>query len=223
MVPKSIYSILALLCSTLLILFCYCLFLSQTSVKKSGGQVSLNKLGEKIHGSQTMGQSFVCEEAGLRGVKVKFATYARSNTALYHFTLKRDGPLGEKLYGQSFEARDVADNQFHFFTFPARLNDSHLRYYFEISSSEAAPGNCITIWYHDQDRYAAGSRFVSGQKKSGDLAFQYFHKQPLPELGTRITAHRPGILNSRWIYFFMFFMFVLTMQLFFFHFLFYTR
>jgi hypothetical protein len=129
----------------------------------------------EIHGSRTVGQTFVAHENGLSRVDVLLATYARKNTHPVTFRLKEGPDAAEDIATIIINAAGVKDNAFHQFKF-APIPDSKDRvYFFAIESPESVPGNAITIWHSPDDVYDEGARVVNGQAMGGDLAFRTYY------------------------------------------------
>jgi hypothetical protein len=135
----------------------------------------LGAVGEnvgEIRGEHTTGQTFVAQHDGLQAVEVLLATYARKNTQPIVFHLRQDPQSAVDLRTVSLPAAEIADNEFHRFSFEP-IADSHLqRYYFAISSPGSEPGDAITAWIGPADGYREGSLYIDGQAREGQMIFK---------------------------------------------------
>ncbi len=129
----------------------------------------------EIHGSRTVGQTFVAHENGLSRVDVLLATYARKNTHPVIFHLKESPGAADDIATITFSAARVKDNAFHQFKFAPIPDSKGKSYFFALESPQSVPGDAITIWHEPEDVYDEGAMYVNGQPTNGDLAFRTYY------------------------------------------------
>jgi hypothetical protein len=129
----------------------------------------------EIHGSRTVGQTFVSHENDLSRIDVMLATYARKNTSSVTFRLKKNPDDADAIATITIHAARVKDNAFHRFAFAPIPDSKDKSYFFAIESPESVAGNAITIWHDPDGAYDEGTMYVDGQATGGDLAFRTYY------------------------------------------------
>ncbi len=142
----------------------------------------------EIHGSRTVGQTFVSHEDGLSRIDVLLATYARKNTHPVTFRLKESPNAADDIATITINAARVKDNAFHQFKFAPIPDSKDKSYFFAIESPESVPGNAITIWHDPDDAYDEGAMHVNGQATSGDLAFRTYYGGGLGDVANSVRS-----------------------------------
>lgn len=138
-------------------------------------QMSSDKpVGEIVHG-KTIGQTFLSRQDNLDGISIMFATFARKNNPDIIFHLKESPEAKQDIFTKTFNASELKDNSFFDIKFPPLKNSKGKRYYFEIESPQAKPGDAVTIWASDKPVYSEGELFENGVKSPGALAFKTYY------------------------------------------------
>jgi len=142
----------------------------------------------EIHGSRTVGQTFVAHETGLSRVDVLLATYARKNTHPLTFRLKESPTAADDIATITISAARVKDNAFHQFGFAPIADSKGKSYFFALESPQSVPGDAITIWHEPDDVYDEGAMYVDGQAMGGDLAFRTYYGGGWKDLASSIGS-----------------------------------
>lgn len=131
-------------------------------------------VGEMLPGT-SYGQTFAGSRPGLTEVAVLFGTLARVNRGTMEFRLERLSPDPRTVVEGRFPMEEVQDNAWRRFTFSSQPDSNGATYRLTISAVDSAPGNAVTLWYYNRDRYRAGQRLVNGAAVRGDLALKLFY------------------------------------------------
>ena len=142
----------------------------------------------EIHGSRTVGQTFVSHENDLSKIETLLATYARGNTHPVTFRLKENPNAADDIAAITINAARVKDNAFHQFTFAPIPDSKGKSYFFAIESPESVPGNAITIWHDPGGAYDEGAMYVDDQATGGDLAFRTYYGGGLGDIVSSIGS-----------------------------------
>ncbi|MNW43900.1 hypothetical protein D3C74_211120 [compost metagenome] len=143
--------------------------------KVQGNQIT--PVGE-ITRDNKVGQTFEVDAKEIKKIQLKLATYARENTSNITFEiyeLESDG-LGEVLYSKDINSADIKDNEYQDFVFKEGLKiKPNKKYYFEIKSNDAEPGNAITI-YRTGDGLASNDSYAmtSGGRQDYNLVYSVY-------------------------------------------------
>ncbi|AKB33544.1 Glycosyltransferase [Methanosarcina siciliae HI350] len=132
-------------------------------------------IGEIKNGSN-VGQSFTSNEDKLCEIDVSLATYARTNTEEIIFHLKNQSGSGKDLVTIKINAKNVKDNSYYPFKFKPIENSKGKHYYFYLESPDSVPGNAITAWYSQNDKYEEGTAYLNHEKIDGDLKFRTLYE-----------------------------------------------
>ncbi len=144
----------------------------------------------EIHGSRTVGQTFVSHENDLSRIEVLLATYARKNSYPVTFRLKESPDDAGDIATITINAARVKDNAFQQFRFAPIPDSEGKSYFFAVESPESVTGNAITLWHDPDDAYDEGAMYVDGQATGGDLAFRTYYGRGL---GDVVGGVRSGI------------------------------
>jgi hypothetical protein len=118
-------------------------------------------------------QTFTSECAGrISEIELYLATYARTNTSTLGLRLT-DLDTQQRLVDQLVPAAKIADNQWQSFTFDPVPDSKGTHYRVTLWSSDAQPGNAVSVWRSATDTYADGEAAVDHQPTAGDWAFRY--------------------------------------------------
>jgi hypothetical protein len=117
------------------------------------------------------GQTFRADRNNMNTVRVRGATYGRSNTGSIIFHLKDSLEAPTDIATVQVEAATLPDNHYWEFTFPPIPDSRDRSFYFYLESPDAPEDKAVSVYYTPEDRYPGGSRTNSGQPLSGDLAF----------------------------------------------------
>ncbi len=159
-------------------------------------QLTFNQTVGEIFGDKKIGQTFLAEARGLTGVDLFLATYARTNTFPVIFHLKETPHTPTDLFTQTLPARQIRNNAYHRFRFPAIPDSQGKSYYFFLESPESRPGNAITAWCYSEDLYKNGSLFINGVEEKGDLTFRTVYESSLDMFGEGLIQNKPFPLNK---------------------------
>lgn len=141
-------------------------------------------------------QSFWSVQDGLAGIKLFPATYARPDRGTVRLRLLDD--RGQVVHESRFEAASVVDNQPLSFSFAPQPRSAERRYQVEISA-DSAPGEAITLWHDQIDRYA-GQLQVDGAPRTGDLSLGWEYRYE-PAIGLRFLPSLAGRVGPSFLLF----------------------
>lgn len=151
-----------------------------------------SKAAGEIHGTRTVGQTFVASHDGLSRIDVRLATYGRRNSQSVVFHLRSHPSASTDIATITVGADDVENNAYHSFRFPPVPGSAGRSSYFFLESPTSRPGDAITTWHSPDDVHAGGQMYLQGNPQGGDLAFKtyytYRHKAILRDLYTGTMA-----------------------------------
>lgn len=158
----------------------------------------------EIYGEKKIGQTFQAEYDDLWALDVLMATYARKVTGEVIFHLKEGMGDSDDLFQKKVDAAQVIDNRYFRYKFPKIKDSKGKNYYFYFEAPEASPGNALTVWANDEDKYFGGEKVINGEPTQGDLIFRTVYDKKLGEkVGmflNEITRAKPFPLNKDWFY-----------------------
>jgi uncharacterized membrane protein len=126
----------------------------------------------EILGETTVGQTFYSPLPELSSIDIELATWGRTNTKGVIFHLRESPESSDDIATIHVNAKNVMNNAYNNFRFPAIKNSANKSYYFFIESPESVKGNAITIWSSKNDTYTQGTAYVNSKSIKGDLAFR---------------------------------------------------
>ena len=129
----------------------------------------------EIHGTRTVGQTFVASHNGLSRIDAQLATYRRRNTQPVIFHLRSDASSSTDIATLTFEAEEVVDNAYRPFRFPPIPDSEGRSFYFFFESPTSRAGDAITMYHTPNDVYVDGQMVIEGEPQGGDLAFKTSH------------------------------------------------
>lgn len=139
---------------------------------------------EPLHGNITVGQSFVSPRDDLEGIGIRF-TYNMTPTVSYSrgliLHLKTDISSPD-IATVIISPRQLSDEEYTRFTFPAIANSKNKRYYFVVEAPNSPPDKTVSVLYESSDDYSAGTAYMNGSPIHGDLAFETIHKSRLSDI-----------------------------------------
>lgn len=158
----------------------------------------------EIYGEKKIGQTFKAEYDDLCALDVLMANYARKVTGEIIFHFKRKVGDSEDLFQKKVDAGKIKDNRYFRYKLPDLEDSKGKEYYFYFEAPEAKPGNALTVWANDEDKYFEGEKIVNGVTAQGDLIFRTVYDKKLGEkVGmflNEITRAKPFPLNQKWFY-----------------------
>jgi hypothetical protein len=158
----------------------------------------------EIYGEKEIGQTFKAEYDDLCALEVLMANYARKVTGEIIFHFKRGIGDSEDLLQKRVDAEKIKDNRYFRYKLPDLENSKGKNYYFYFEAPEASPGNALTVWANDDDKYLEGQKVINGEAAQGDLIFKTVYDKKLGEkvkmFLNEITREKPFPLNKDWFY-----------------------
>lgn len=158
----------------------------------------------EIQGSVTVGQTFIAPYPGLNRIAVMMRSFDRVNTYDVIFHLKQGREAHEDIFTASFNARDVKDKQWQYFSFPPLDDSAGKTYYLYFESPGSTPGDAIAAMGQEGDPYPDGTGYVNNEPAPGDMAFRTYYQAPLPErfgfVLARLAADKPSVLGNHYFY-----------------------
>ncbi len=161
---------------TLLLLTLFCLS-GCTLDQIAAQQAEATGLWEELVGGQSYGQSFVSSRDNLSRIELGTATFARVNSAPVVFCLRSSPEASTDLYCTTLPGPEIENERPTSVEFPPLPDSAGKSYYFVLESPTGMPGNAITVYANEYDRYAEGSAYRNGQVVAGDLAFTAYSRQ----------------------------------------------
>ena len=172
----------------------------------------------EIYGDKKIGQTFKAEYDGFYAVDVLMANYARKVTGEIIFHLKEEVGDSDDLFQKKVDAAQVKDNRYFRYKFSKIEDSKGKNYYFYFEAPEAEPGNALTVWANDEDKYFEGEKIINGEPAQGDLIFKTVYDKKLGEKAgmflNEITRAKPFPLNKNWFYVGFIGLFLLSCSLF---------
>jgi len=171
----------------------------------------------EIYGEKKIGQTFTAAYDDLLAVDVLMANYRRKVTGEIIFHLKEVGASNSS-FQTIVDTKRIKDNHYFRYKFPEIEDSKGKSYYFYFEAPKAKPGNALTIWANDEDKYFEGEKIVNGKPAEGDLVFKTVY-----DLGLRgnmatflneITQNKPSPLNKKSFYIVLILLFVFSCALF---------
>lgn len=140
-------------------------------------------------------------DSDIDGISLMFATYGGNKTSHYHIIVD-DTSNSIRVFDKTVSASDFADNSYYNLAFnSAELVDDDAKYLVTITTSDAMPGNSLTIWSSASDQYPEGELTVNGTVQPGDLVFSTTTVDP--------TYSAAGLFVNRLMLISMFFIFLM--------------
>lgn len=129
-------------------------------------------VGEILPGV-SVGQTFVAQEDNLAGVALFLGTFQRENHGPLRFHLLEGGPGGAEERAVEVDMAAIRDNRWWSFRFTPIPDSAGKRYYAAIETPGSSPGNAVTAWVLQGDRYPHGTLLESNEPVPGeDLCFR---------------------------------------------------
>jgi hypothetical protein len=172
----------------------------------------------EIYGEKKIGQTFKAEYDDLMALDILMANYAREVTGEIIFHFKRNKDAAEDLFKKALNAERIKDNHYFRYMLPEIEDSKGKKYYFYFEAPQAKPGNALTIWANDKDKYFEGEKIINGVAAQGDLIFKTVYNKKLGEKAglflNEITQNKPSPLNKKSFYIVLTLLFVLSCALF---------
>jgi len=134
-------------------------------------------LWDELVGDETFGQSFVCTSDNLYRIDLGTATYARTNSAPVIFHMRSDPQASTDIISVTIPGPEIQNERPTSITFSPLADSQGRSYYFYIQSSEAVPGNAISVYANAHDQYTDGAAYLNGQPVDGDLVFTAYSQE----------------------------------------------
>jgi len=134
----------------------------------------------EIRGLDTVGQSFIAEQANLYRIDVKFATYMRQVHHDLIFHLKRNPQARKDLVCLKVNTSQLRDNAFYSFIFPQQIDSQGTSYYFYLESPDSTKEDAVSVWCIEealpqQFRCLPSQRYERGWKVEGHIFFRAYY------------------------------------------------
>jgi hypothetical protein len=126
--------------------------------------------GELVQGAE-FAQSFQSQCARLSHVQLFLGTYDRVNQESVRFRLV-DEETDRVVREQVVVAETIVDQSWYTFSFEPAANSLGKRYILVLNSPASQPGDAITVYRSQLDRYDDGEAYVNGEEIPSDLAFR---------------------------------------------------
>ena len=140
-------------------------------------QGEMTGLWEELTGPMTFGQSFVSTSGNLYRIDLSTATYARTNSAPVIFHLRSSPTAGSDIYSTAVPGPEIQNDRPTSFLFPPLPDSRGRSYYFFIESPGSEAGNAITVYANENEQYAGGTAYRTGEAVPGDLAFTAYSRE----------------------------------------------
>jgi hypothetical protein len=127
--------------------------------------------------TQTYGQDFVSTRNYLYRIDLGTATYARVNTAPVIFHLRSSSKATTDIATVTVPGSAVQNERSTSFIFSPLPDSLGKPFYFFIESPESTPGNAITLYSTEYDRYPDGSAYNNGKPVTCDLVFTAYSQE----------------------------------------------
>jgi hypothetical protein len=134
-------------------------------------------LWEELVAGKIFGQTFACNRDNLYRIDLSTATYARTNTAPVIFHLQENPQASTDIISITIPGPEIQNDRPTSITFPPLSHSQGQSYYFYLESPQAAPGNAITVYANEHDRYPDGTAYRNGQPVAGDLVFTAYSQE----------------------------------------------
>ena len=201
----------------LLAVSCWIIILLSKKIVVHNQYVNTTPVGE-IYGDKKVGQTFVAAYDDLVAVDILMANYGREITGELIFHLKSGINAGDDLYRRRVDVERIKNNRHFRFKLPEIKDSEGKSYYFYVEAPEGGPGNAMTIWANDEDKYFEGEKILDEQAAEGDLVFKTVYdvglKRKVSLFLREITRAKPFPLNKKGFYIALIGLFVLSCSLF---------
>lgn len=118
-------------------------------------------------------QTFISPTDTLDSIDVQFATYGRKNSSTLYVKLY-DVANNLLLFTWNLNASDMEDNSYLYLKIPNNISIAkNDEYRLVFGSADAEPGNAVTIWASDSDKYLLGNLTINGTNFLGDLVIKF--------------------------------------------------
>lgn len=146
------------------------------NIEKAQGN-GITPVGEIIKGN-TIGQVFQVNTEKIKKIQLKMATFARENTSMITFEIREyyNDTVGGIVYSKIINSADIKDVEYMDITFKDGLGvEANKKYYFELTSSDAEPGNAVTI-YRTSDGQSDDSSYsiINNEKQDYNLVYSVY-------------------------------------------------
>ncbi len=131
-------------------------------------------LDELIAG-HSIGQRFRAKQAGLCGIEVTVATFARLNSGAVTFALLAHPGAAQALATFTVPTTTLPDGAALVFRFPPQLDSAGRSYYLMVTAPDAVPGDAITLWARPGRPGTAGGRYEDGVPTPGALVYRLLY------------------------------------------------
>ncbi|MGH2447356.1 MAG: glycosyltransferase [Chloroflexota bacterium] len=123
-----------------------------------------------IIGGRSIGQEFVADAGGLRGLAIQFAAYGAARRMSIDLTLEDCSRPGEPLARVRMDDAEIRDNEYHTFEFSPLLDSSGRRFYFYMQQL-GAPAGPIGVRRTTAIEPSTGPAFEDHEPIGGTLSF----------------------------------------------------
>ena len=148
------------------------MWLSSCAFDRIGAQQeTATGLWSELISGRAYGQTFVCRDNNLYRIDLGTATYGRVNTNPVVFHLRSSPQALTDILSVTLSGPDVQNERPTSILFAPLPDSRGETFYFYIESPGATPGNAVTVYASEHDRYPEGTAYRDGEPETGDLAF----------------------------------------------------
>ncbi len=128
----------------------------------------------EIFGDNTVDQSFIGSEDGLAQIKFTVATWARANTSTLDVKIIEEGK-DKPIFDFKVDTSTLVDNNEFLAEFSPVKKSKGVTFRIVLSSSDASPGNAVTVWLREGPPYKEGTLLLAGTEFPASLVFSTYY------------------------------------------------
>ena len=132
-------------------------------------------LDELIAG-HSAGQRFRARQAGLCGIEVTVATFARINTGTLTFALLTHPSAPQPLAVLTLPAATLPDGAPFIFRFAPQPDSAGQAYYLLVTSADSVPGDAVTLWARPGRPGSTAGRYEDGVPAPGAFVYRLLYE-----------------------------------------------
>ncbi|MDQ2807274.1 MAG: hypothetical protein M3Z04_10255, partial [Chloroflexota bacterium] len=131
---------------------------------------------DELIAGHSAGQRFRATQAGLCGIEVTVATFARLNTGTVTFALLAHPGAAQALATLLVPAVTLPDGAPFVFRFLPQPDSTGQAYYLLLTSTDSVPGDAITLWARPGRPGSTGGRYEDGVPAPGALVYRLLYE-----------------------------------------------
>ena len=143
-------------------------------VSVSIGDTAVRLPQGEIFGVNTLDQSFIGSDDNLTQVRFTIATWARANTSTLNLRITQEGQ-NNSIYTSNIDTSTLVDGTNYLADFPAVENSKGKVFHILLSSTDAQPGNAVTVWLRKDQPYEEGRLLLGGKESNLTLSFNTYY------------------------------------------------